>query len=68
MKMVNTNKFQASRTDMMYAVKKVQIELDRVYDDLAKIGEAEELAAISASIASLNYVMAKINDNIVGEV
>ena len=68
MKMLN--KVEASTTprwDMMQVVKKMQIDLDRMYSELQTYGEADELAGISGAISNLNYLMLKLNNHRGGE-
>lgn len=69
MKMLN--KVAASETprwDMMQAVKKMQIDLDRMYRELQTYGEADELAGICGAISNLNHLMLKLNNHRTGEV
>ena len=64
MKMLN--KIEASKTprwDMMMVVKKTQADLNQLYTDLQKFGEAGELTALVSSISSLNQLMLKLNNH-----
>ena len=65
MKMLN--KVAASNTlrwDMMMEIKKMQVTLDRMYNDLQRIdGTAVETEAMRGAIINLNYAMLKLNSN-----
>ena len=68
MKMLN--KVEASTTprwDMMQVVKKMQIDLDRMYGELQTYGEADEVAGICGAISNLNHLMLKLNNHRGGE-
>lgn len=69
MKMLN--KVAASNTprwDMMTEVKKMQITLDRMYDDLNPVATRAEADALKGAIANLNYLLMKLNNNRTAEV
>ena len=65
MKMLN--KVAASNTprwDMMMEIKKMQVTLDRMYNDLQRIdGTAVETEAMGGAITNLNYALLKLNSN-----
>ena len=65
MKMLN--KVAASNTlrwDMMMEIKKMQVTLDRMYNDLQIIdGTAVETEAMRGAIINLNYALLKLNSN-----
>ena len=65
MKMLN--KVAASNTqrwDMMMEIKKMQVTLDRMYNDLQRIdGTAVETEAMRGAITNLNYALLKLNSN-----
>ena len=65
MKMLN--KVAASTTprwDMMMEIKKMQVALDRMYDDLQSMdGTAVETEAMRGAITNLNYALLKLNNN-----
>ena len=65
MKMLN--KVAASNTlrwDMMMEIKKMQVTLDRMYNDLQRIdGTAVETEAMRGAIINLNYALLKLNSN-----
>jgi len=65
MKMLN--KVATSNTprwDMMTEIKKMQITLDRMYDDLTKMNAAAvETEAMRGAITNLNYALLKLNNN-----
>jgi len=68
MKMLN--KVEVSKTprwDMMTEVKKMQITLDRMYDDLNPIATRAENDAIKGAIANLNYLLMQLNNKRTGE-
>ena len=65
MKMMNKlQKTTASnkRWDMMTAVAKMQVDLDRMYQDLMVEASKEELDGLRGAIANLEYLKIKINN------
>jgi len=50
------------RWDMMTEVKKMQITLDRMYDELNPIASRSENDAIKGAIANLNYLLMQLNN------
>jgi hypothetical protein len=65
--MKNLNKLQKNtasnkRWDMMTAVAKMQIDLDRMYEDLVADGSKEELEGFRGAIANLEYLKIQINN------
>ena len=63
MKMLNmTAASTTPRWDTMMEVKKMQITLDRMYNELRDVLTDTELAALSGGIANLNYALAKLNN------
>ena len=64
MKMLNTVALSGTpRWDMMTEVKKMQITLDRMYEDLNPIATRAEHDAIKGAIANLNYLLMKMNND-----
>jgi hypothetical protein len=47
---------------MMTEIKKMQITLDRMYDELQSDGSRGELDALKGAIANLNYALMQINN------
>ena len=69
MKMLNVvAASETPRWDMMTEVKKMQITLDRMYDDLQSEATRGEFDAIKGAISNLNYLLMKLNNNRTGEV
>jgi len=69
MKMLN--KVAASTTprwDMMMEVRRMQVTLDRMYNELQTYGEADELAGFCGAISNLNHLVLKLDNHRVGEV
>jgi len=69
MKMLN--KVAASTTprwDMMMEVRRMQVTLDRMYNELQTYGEADELAGLCGAISNLNHLVLKLDNHRVGEV
>ena len=63
MKMLNTvAPSKTPRWDMMTEVKKMQITLDRMYDELNPIASRAENDAIKGAIANLNYLLMQLNN------
>jgi hypothetical protein len=60
---LNAVKSTPNRWDMMMEIRKMQVTLDRIYDDLRADGKNDELAALSAGISNLNYTLIKLNNN-----
>lgn len=49
--------------DMLAVVRTMQINLDRMYEDLKNEGsKPEELVSFTQAIAKMNFVMAEINN------
>lgn len=68
MKMLNiVEESKTPRWDMMTEVKKMQITLDRMYDDLNPIATRAENDAIKGAIANLNYLLMQLNNKRTGE-
>ena len=66
MKMMNKlqkNTASNKRWDMMTAVAKMQVDLDRMYQDLMVDASKEELDGLRGAIANLEYLKIKINNN-----
>ena len=69
MKMLNTvTPSNTPRWDMMTEVKKMQITLDRMYDELNPIATRAEHDAIKGAISNLNYLLMQLNNNRTKEV
>jgi hypothetical protein len=50
------------RWDMMCAVAKMQVDLDRMYEELVADGSKEELEGFRGAISNLEYLKIKINN------
>ena len=69
MKMLNkVTPSNTPRWDMMQVVKKMQIDLDRMYRDLQADGKNDELEALRGAITNLSYLTLKLNNYRTGEV
>jgi len=69
--MKKLNRVPASTTprwDMMQVVKKMQVDLDRMYGDLQADGKNVEIEALRGAITNLNYLTLKLNNYRTGEV
>ena len=62
MKMLNKVSTKVDRWDIMCAVAKMQVDLDRMYDDLVHDGSKEELEGFRGAISNLEYLKIKINN------
>ena len=62
MKMMNKVNTKADRWEIMCAVAKMQVDLDRMYQDLVADGSKEELEGLRGAIANLEYLKIKINN------
>lgn len=69
MKMLNkVTPSNTPRWDMMQVVKKMQVDLDRMYGDLQADGKNAELEALRGAITNLSYLTLKLNNSRTGEV
>jgi len=69
MKMINkVGLSETPRWDTMNEIKKMQITLDRIYNELRGLLTDTEMAALSGGIANLNYALLKLNNNRTSEV
>ena len=69
MKMLNkVTPSNTPRWDMMQVVKKMQVDLDRMYGDLQADGKNVELEALRGAITNLSYLTLKLNNHRTGEV
>lgn len=58
---------ETPRWDIMTEVSKMQIDLDRMYDDLQADGKNSELEALRGAITNLGYLKVQLNNNRGGE-
>lgn len=68
MKMLN--KVETSKTprwDMMTEVTKMQVALNRMYDELNPVASRAENDALIGAICNLNFLKMKLNNNRTGE-
>lgn len=68
MKMLN--KVEVSKTprwDMMTEVTKMQVTLNRMYDELNPVASRAENDALIGAICNLNFLKMKLNNNRTGE-
>lgn len=54
---------ETPRWDMMNAVSKMQIDLDRMYNDLQADATNAEMDALRGAITNLGYLKVQLNNN-----
>lgn len=59
---------ETPRWDAMTEVKKMQINLDRMHDDLQSDASRGEIDAIKGAISNLNYLLMQLNNKRTNEI